>query len=624
MSNSEFEGIPLFAAIKTFYENGNDILSAVCSLVLVTITDDDTITQIQTNFKEKYKVAIPTPVLQTVLKRLKRNDLLSYDGHFTFVTRTTNGCFEADKLQSSINDLNREFKALINSLNKFFDAKKYTRLSSADKALLKFIDDNLGFASHVLASSDSVPDNKSMSRIAEYILHVEKSEPEIYILLQNVFFGRLYLSMIRTRTEYSSNVNMEPTDLYLDTSILMSLLGLHGKLDKESSSELIGVLSAASNVNICVFDETLDESRRLLESSINGIIDYTKNISVSSIPYELKKQGYDRHRVSLLIESLPQKVEELGLQIRELPASERTQEYNNIESNLSTWCELINAPKGQKTLDHDTKILHAISVLRYGVRSKLFEKSKAVFISPDRAIHHLTDEIANSKSQFPLSLQPLEVASMLWMRDIGNANIATNVLRQSMMAYVREKAISQKLWETFVSALKDAQGKDILTREDIALILSSDDVSILLAEKQFEAPKQIISTKYIEGLRTERTQLSHKAKFGDSLLNAVENRIHQMAHIGAISGTVIIGLVVTAVLFALTWLCISKIGLDTLANLVAIVILLLGAAALFTFGRELKFAKLIIDIRKKLHDNIYHSIKFKLDQIFNVTESENA
>jgi hypothetical protein len=355
------EGIPLFAAIKTFYENGNDILSAICSLVLVTIIDTEDMGEIQSRFGDKYHLSIPGAVLQTVLKRLKRNGLIDYGSRFSNVVRSTEGCKESDKLLTSVGDLNREFASLIRKLEDFFETKRYPKLADPNKQLLKFIDDNLGFASRVLTTGSS-PTAKNMSRIAEYILHVEKSDPEAYILLQNIFFGRLYLSMIRTRTEYSSNVNMEPIDLFLDTSILMSLLGLHGKADKDSSKELIKVLEDATNVKVCIFTDTLDEARRLLSSFQSESINYTRNIGVGSIHYELKRQGYDRHRVALLIESLDKKVQEMGVSILELPFKERTSEYGNIESNLRTWSELLEVPKAQKTLEHDVNVLYGVGI----------------------------------------------------------------------------------------------------------------------------------------------------------------------------------------------------------------------------------------------------------------------
>jgi len=544
-NNINHEGIPLFAAIKTFYENGSDILSAMSSLVLVTIVDTEGIEKIQTRFSDKYNMSIPNPVLQTVLKRLKRSSLIDYGPHFSKVIRTANGCKESEKLLTSVSDLNREFISLISKLEKFFELKKYPKLRDPNAQLLKFIDDNLGFASRVLTSG-SRPSAENMSRIAEYILHVEKSDPETYVLLQNIFFGRLYLSMIRTRTEYSSNINMEPIDLFLDTSILMSLLGLHGKIDRESSNELIKVFHDASNIRVCIFTDTLDEARRLLTSAQNESISYNKNMGVGSIHHELKRQGYDRHRITLLIESLDEKVHKMGVSILDLPFEDHTSGYDDMKSNLRTWSELIEAPKMQKTLEHDVNVLYGIGILRNGTRSKLLEKSRAVFITPDRAVHQLTGEISKTNGYFPLSLQPLDIASMLWMRDIGNKTMATNVLRQSMMAYVREKAVSNKLWETFVTALKDAQNNDILSRDDVALILASDDVSILLAEKQFDAPNQIVDPKFVEGLRTEREELTSKATFGEKLLLNIEDKTHKISHRFAQSATVIVGLLCAA------------------------------------------------------------------------------
>lgn len=616
---SDGDGTPLFAAIKTFYENGNDILSAICSLVLVTVVDGDDLQRVKQHFSETYLLDIPSPVLKTILKRLKRNSKVKYAAQVTNIVKTENGNKESDELLNSVRELGREYRSLITNLHQFFDARGYERLSNPEKDLLTFIDQNIGFASNALAlQGKSV--SADTSRIAEYILHVEHSDPGAYVLLQNIFFGRLYLSMIKTRNEYSMNVKMEPTTLYLDTSIVMRLLGLDGEQDEADSRELLAVIMTAANVRVKIFSVTLDEARRLLESIQKEAVTYTKNIAVKSIHYNLRLKGYDRHRMTLLIESLEQRILDLGIEIEELRKIEPDAEYKDIESELNTWASLLEAPKTNNTLTHDASILYAISALRGGIGSKLFEKCKAVFVSPDRVVHTVASEMASKHNAFPLALNPLDIASMIWMRDIGNEKIATNVLRQSMMAYVREKAISNKLWETFVTALKDAQSRELISREDVALILSSDDTAILLAEKQFEATDQIIDPKFVESLRRHQKKLSSDAEYGKHLNKSIDQRVHTISHRWAFIVSHSLAALAGLLLISIIGYCLYSLGLDTTANAIALLALVIAIILIFLFGKDIKYATSILKLKKSLYHKIYSSTKNILTRIFKPDE----
>lgn len=614
--NEELEGITLFAAVKTFYENGNDILSAVCSLALVTIVDGESVLNAKMHFEEKYTVSMPTSMMHTILRRLRKNGLISYGAALSNIILTEHGRIESERLNSSVNNLRRDFTALVAELNSFFDSRNYEKPSKPDKALLDFIDQNLGFASQAMTSTANKKEIKDTTHIAEYIVHIEKNEPSLFVLLQNIFFGRLYLSIIKTRTDFSSNVKMEPTKVYLDTSIVLNLLGLDGSEELERSKELLGILLAAKNIQVGVFSESLDEATRLLQTYMSEFQDFTPNIKVGSIFYELKRQGYDRYRIGLLIESLEEKVQALGITIEHLPSITDDKAYASLSSDLSTWAELLENPKNQNALEHDAKILHFLKTVRKNTHSKLFEKCQAIFISPDRAIHELCQEMSIKNNSFPLAIFPLDAVAILWMRDIGNAEIATNVMRQSVMAFVREKAISLNLWDTFLVALKEAASHSKLSKEDVAMILASDDVSRLLAEQQYDAPEQIIDEGFIQKLRDQRSSLKKASIVNGRAIKGVKGKIsafsERFAKVSAVT-------ILCLACLGLSWVVYevaSRTGIDRLASIIAIAAVAIPILASTITGKEIKVARVVIKIRTWLHSRIYAIVKPRLESYF--------
>mgnify|MGYP006877225361 FL=1 len=152
--------------------------------------------------------------------------------------------------------------------------------------------------------------------------------------------------------------------------------------------------------------------------------------------------------------------------------------------------------------------------------SNLFEKSQQIFVTPDIAINAVSRNQAKKIHTYPLSISVIEIVSTLWMRHIGNEDIANSLIRQSIMAYVRERAISQSLWNKFIAAIEEAKNNNRLTRDDIAMIISDDETRRILAEKQDDAPEQLVSDSYIKSLRKIRESESRER---ESAINKVQN-----------------------------------------------------------------------------------------------------
>ena len=161
------------------------------------------------------------------------------------------------------------------------------------------------------------------------------------------------------------------------------------------------------------------------------------------------------------------------------------------------------------------------------MHSRLFEKSQHLFITPDTVINAVTHSRSKESLVYPLSISVTEIVSTLWMRNIGDDAIATAMIRQSIMAYVRERAISQDLWNKFITAAEDAVDKKRLTRDDIAVIMSDEETKRILAEKQYDAPKQLVSDNYIKSLRKVRESESRERELAINKVQNVEDYINK-------------------------------------------------------------------------------------------------
>lgn len=520
MSENDYDSITLFAAVKTLHSEGHDLLSAISSLVLQCIESNDSFDDVRQRFRREYVTEIPEDMLRTILKRLKHKNLVEYESKFSNIRlKIPEGVQRRSDLQDSTSSLQREFSSLIEGMKVYYASRKYPLPGNFEKELIAFIDQNIGDTSSLMSGSGVVGCNQK--RVAGYIACIEKSDPAKFKLLQNVFFGRVYIDIIKTRSDYSKNVTLKPVKIYLDTNIILSVLGFDDKADKQRADELLQILRQTPKIELLVFDETVSEARQRIHYASNEMQTYSSNIAVDSLAFRLKRAGYTKESLVPMIENLETSITDQGIKIVPLPTiNEESKVYKEVSESINSESVKLDRQKAPKTLRHDTLILCAIKALRENMTSNLFEKSQQIFVTPDIAINAVSRNQAKKIHTYPLSISVIEIVSTLWMRHIGNEDIANSLIRQSIMAYVRERAISQSLWNKFIAAIEEAKNNNRLTRDDIAMIISDDETRRILAEKQDDAPEQLVSDSYIKSLRKIRESESRER---ESAINKVQN-----------------------------------------------------------------------------------------------------
>jgi hypothetical protein len=240
-----------------------------------------------------------------------------------------------------------------------------------------------------------------------------------------------------------------------------------------------------------------------------------------------------------------------------------------------------------------------IQLKRIGVRTQLLEKSKAILVTSDSAIKEVTLALSKEKTTIPLSFTTIELVSYLWLREVGNTEIASSVVRQSVMAYAREKLITHNLWEKFVDALEEAQKDNKLTKDDIGIILTSDQTEKLLANENVRAIKKIINPKNIKKLRDEHEQIIESKANAESKISRIEAKVASFSNIIANIIVAIASIILLLIIGIVVYASITTIGLDHFASGIAVFSMFVIIGSALIFGRNIKASKIIIALRFK-------------------------
>lgn len=606
---SEGDGISLFAAVKTFHSEGKDLLSAISQLLLASIKDGSPIEKVRDDFESDYRIKeVPVDAVKTILKRLKRDDLVEYD-NLQAIRLSAAGLSQQTKLKQSVAALDRELNDLIQDMIEYFRKKGYPTLSTPSKSLIQFIDKNMALTSAVLTRNHA--EFKVESKIAEYILYIEKNDAQHFSLLQNMFFGRLYLSVMRVRSDFAKNTKLDAFDAYLDTSILLSCLGLHDADSTKQATDLLKIINGHEKMRAVVARDTIGEARRLLENANFQSSRYVSSVPVRSIYYQLNQKGYDKNRINLLIETLEERIGKLGITIIDITLDRQSEQFKNVSSEVGVWANLLEHPKRPTTLDHDATLLTHIKNIRKNIHSKIFEKNKAIFVSPDSAVLSYSREQAKKSSKFPLSITPLELTSLLWLRDIASDSIASSTIRQSIMAYVRERAISHSLWEKFVGELEKAVAEDKLDEGDIGIILASSETFEILATDEQNAAKTIISQEFVDRLQNEQDTVALRADYMNTKIEAALARIDRISRQAALVISIVFWSIVTLITAFLFFWLLNTFQIDFLVNVGTVITLTIIFLILLLSGKEIKVFDIVLKFRRFLYTRTF-TIVYKI------------
>lgn len=624
------DNVALYAAIKTFHGKGHDMWSAVAALTLMIMPDEGSDNDVKHDFSIQYKLDVPSDALKTVLTRLSRQGEIEYSHGAIKITES--GKTRRATLEKSVKAIRREYTQLNESFKLHLKNKHVKVEGDSSKVLLDFIDDNIGFASEVVASKKKAKQGNAVpsSIVADYIVSIESANPALFEILQNVFFGRLYMTLIKTRTEIDKNAKFSRLTVYFDTNVILDALNLHGGERHQSATEMLDVFKEFKDgIRLAIYDETYEETVNLLRSYTSQNRSFAQHIKVDHPLYELKARNIDRQDIILIIENLESKLALLGISIDTLPALDE-EKYQDTRSNISKVVDEIEGQKSSGALNHDAKIIEAIKAIRKNnrVKTDLLEKTRAIFLTSDQSLYYYSKRYAESSNNFPLAIRPVEIISLLWIKAIGSeGKFSGNLLRHAVMGYARERLISGQLWETFMNRLAEAQSKGVITEEDIGVILAADETEKLLSSNKANILDEIVNPDYIGKLRTEhadlimenttrnqeieqlRKQVNHtqkevkneyKTRLGfEEKVVRLNQSIQKYSHGIALVTVNICSLLLWLALGGGIYLLLNKFGLDTIANGLAILMFLVSVF-FYLMGKKIEIGQSIISRRNKV------------------------
>lgn len=628
------EKITIFAAVKVFYDTGHDLIGVFANLILLAIPEDKicSLSAIQEIFSKKINFRIPKDIIRTVLKRLRKKNLVSYDDIKNDIAEsiklTEEGQNSKVEIKQKYEDAQREHNALIESVKIFLNKKGFFYSNEEIKKEISFfIENNYSSAIFTLEKeSDYKPiiNNELQQRITDFFIFSEQTDKENFQRLKAILFGQIISSVFLSQRRSEKDIKIQSLIVYLDTNIIFSLLGLHEDFYNEPAREVSDLILKMGG-SLKIFSFTKDEVTNKLRGYLKEFGFYSSSIKVNSIYHVLKRKNRSQLDVMMLIENIEDELHKLNIEIDySIKEDSLLKGKEDLFSLFSTYKQLSHV----SSTKHDLALILAIKELRDKRVFYSWEKAKYICLSADKQLaqYDFIEHGHKDSNTFPEIVYRSDMASMLWFKGYSGSD---NVFMHNFFTnYLREKIIGTNLWQKFIEEIKKRRANGLITDKDIEDVISLSETEKILQEKGGAGIEEILNDEKINERRQDlQKKVDDNAKNEEMILKQAETLKNisdgvtmecQDLWKRRIDISIYSAL---ASIFAVVMWSMYRFGLSLVANLIQVFMLvgLFVVARSLVQKKEFKFLWALINLRnnfenKKIADCVVlKKKKYKID-----------
>ncbi|WP_420612265.1 hypothetical protein [Candidatus Spongiisocius sp.] len=442
---------------------------------------------------ERYGLEIPVGVLNTITRRLTRQGFGSRShGHFIPDRAKLTESYNFDERRADSRDA---IDALAASFIEFTEVRTGRSLSNheAIAALIKYADNNGLPILKTMHGPTTLPTSLSLNEMeyvtSQFVIHTfEGTLPEMETLVMlakgSKLASVLYLPDPQDVTRRISNLRA-----FFDTPTLLSALGHQGTDQERAARELLD-LAYQSGVDVATFDHTVREMELIL-STVAGHVHRTgySELQPRGVQAHFLSLGYTASDIEILVGRLESDLRSLRVRIVEKPdiGTELSVNETDLEAQLS---EEVNYPR-RPPMVHDLDALTATFRQRRGQLPAKFEQSRAIFVTPNRALARCSKRFFEKEygDHWPLAITDDDFATLLWLKqpltapDLPNHRVVADAY-----AALEPGLVS---WESFLAEIEKLHDDDSLSHDDYYFLRYSKASKDALMQETLGKPVRV-------------------------------------------------------------------------------------------------------------------------------------
>ncbi len=409
------------AMLKVSIDSGKDYLEYLKPFVIqalahgkLEIVSDKIVAD---KLQEECGLIIPHRTIQIVLRRLVKAGYLKKDqGIYHVVKELSTKDYSKDKANAS-----RNISAVTNSLIEFAaqSAEKDINEEDAIEALIVFLSEFSIPCLKAYLRGTALPNiahnntNWKIVLVSQYLSKIHASDPQGFNGFIMLVQGHMLANALLCPDLQSVSKTYKGVTFYLDTQLLLQLLGLEGKAKQEAVNELLGLIQKLDG-KIAAFSHTHDELISVINASSN-YIDSPKGRG--SIVYEARQSGKTKSDMLLIAGQAQEIMESVGVIVKPTPA------YNlKLQIDETAFSDILSdevSYYSPRAREFDINSVRSIYVLRGNTCPYSVENSKAIFVTSNagfsRAAYEYGKNIDQSRAVSTV-ITDFSLANTAWLK----------------------------------------------------------------------------------------------------------------------------------------------------------------------------------------------------------------
>ena len=387
-----------------------------------------TVLEIHSHLLARFGLNIPEPSVHILLKRIARKHGFTKEDKVYTIPK---GFSVKSNITIQKSEAERHIQAVVSGLIEFSQDTN-APIDSEDRkkatdCLIQFLSKFNILCLRAYLRGTALPnihaDEKTYNfLVGKYILHLQQIHPERFESFMILMQGHMMANALTCPDLAQVPDTYRRVTFFLDTPILIQLLGLDTKYKKNSIKNLIELLGNLKG-KFAVFSHVKDELKVAIDNAANNL---ENPENTNSIVREARNRGKTKSDLLLFAEKIDDKLSEFKI------VEEITPQYNNKNHNLqideSAFESVLKAKVlyySQKARENDINSVRSIYVLRKGLIPRTVEKSKAILVTSNTQFakaawqygqeHEETKQVSSVITSFSL-------ANMAWLKAPMGAN----------------------------------------------------------------------------------------------------------------------------------------------------------------------------------------------------------
>lgn len=409
---------------------------------------------IQENLLNSFGFKPPIAAVRVLMTRAKNRGLLIKENNAFIpchekIIEWKNGYeHKQEDVSTSLRSLKQEFVNF--TLEQF---QKNLTMDDAEKFILRFIEQNVSSVLSERAyrkSELNATIKNSDHLIASFISYIHRSQPALLEHFSRCVKGMLLANYLFYADKVSDKQSYTGITVYLDSPIVLGLLGYSGKQANEAYSDFIKLLNSL-NITICIFDRTLDEIEGLLNAWKSDLSrKHYGRFNTKTLEW-LKSSGFDAARLDTEIKLLPKKISQTGINI--IQGFKAKPHFQCDENALESAIARRFSPN--KNYEHDTICISRVHNQREGKSINSLNQKFSVFVTHNTILQRIAYEFFRKelgRETIPIVVSEQWMTAMFWLK---RPDIYGHLPQEQLLSTAYSLLYTDdKFWESFLERLE--------------------------------------------------------------------------------------------------------------------------------------------------------------------------